>query len=285
MKKIEFVSVHGGHSKDFCSHANDHLEDIIEKYISLGFAWVGITEHMPPPIDALRYPDEIEMGIPADFLRKRFARYMHCCRELQKKYRKDLTFYVGFETETWNGYLPYVQQLIRQFRPDYVVGSVHHVDNRCIDFSRKMYQETARAMGGMETLYCRYFDQQYEMLRMIKPAVVGHFDLIRLFDETYGKRLTTPAIQQRITRNLAYIKTIDSALDFNLRALKKGAMEPYVSKSILLQAIEMGIRIIPGDDSHGVADIGKYMEPALALLKAAGITDNAWQPPHLYHWR
>ena len=283
MEKIRYVSAHGGHSGEFCDHARDTLENIIKKYIELDFEWVGITEHMPPPTDAQRYPDEIEKGITATFLQERFARYVTHCRELQVKYEKELTIFVGFETETWNGCLPYIQRLIQQFRPDYVVGSVHHVDDQCIDYSRQLYNSAARAMGGIDTLYCRYFDQQYEMLSTLKPAVAGHFDLIRIFDNAYDQRLKKPEIWQRIIRNLECIKTFGTALDFNLRALKKGAREPYVSKPILHQANHMGIRIIPGDDSHGIADIGRYMDIAREQLKMAGISANNWLPPRLYH--
>lgn len=284
MEKTKWVSVHGGHSRDFCEHARDHLEDIIEKYIELGFAWVGITEHVPPPLDARRYPDEIEQGISAAFLRERFARYMIHCRHLQAKYRNELTLYVGFETETWNQSLPYIQGLIQQFRPDYVVGSVHHVDDQCIDYSSQMYHEAALAMGGIDALYRRYFDQQYEMLCTLKPAVAGHFDLIRIFDTAYEERLKKNDIWQRILRNLACIKSLGIALDFNLRALKKGAREPYVSKSILHKAMEMNIQILPGDDSHGVNDVGNHMDLALAQLKAAGGKTHSWPPPRLYNW-
>lgn len=283
MEKIRYVSVHGGHSGEFCDHAKDDLEDIIEQYIKMEFAWVGITEHVPPPTDAQRYPDEIEKGTTAAFIQERFARYMAHCRHLQAKYKKKLTLFVGFETETWNGCLPYIQELVQQFRPDYIVGSVHHVDDICIDYSSELYHGAARAVGGIDALYCRYFDQQHEMLLTLKPAVAGHFDLIRIFDTAYEERLKRPEIWQRITRNLACIKTLDTALDFNLRALKKGAVEPYVSKAILHQAAHMGIRIIPGDDSHGVADIGKYMDVAMEQLKMAGITTPNWLPPRLYN--
>jgi len=283
MGKIKYVSVHGGHSGEFCDHAQDDLEDIIEQYIEMDYAWVGITEHVPPPTDAQRYPDEIEKGITAAFLQERFARYMIHCHHLQAKYKKKLTLFVGFETETWNGCLPYIQKLIQQFRPDYIVGSVHHVDDQCIDYSHELYYEVAGAVGGIDSLYCRYFDQQHEMLLTLKPAVAGHFDLIRIFDTAYEERLKKPEIWKRITRNLACIKTLDTALDFNLRALKKGAVEPYVSKAILNQAVHMGIRIIPGDDSHGVADIGKYMDVAMEQLKMAGITTSNWLPPRLYN--
>jgi len=283
MEKIRYVSVHGGHSAEFCNHAQDTLEKIIQKYIELDFAWVGITEHVPPPTDAQRYPDEIEKGSTAAFLQKRFARYMAHCRDLQAKYRDKLTLFVGFETEAWNGCLPYIQGLVQQFRPDYIVGSVHHVNDIPIDYSPELYQKASRAVGGTDTLYCRYFDLQHELLLKLKPAVAGHFDLIRIFDTTYKERLKKPEIWQRIIRNLASIKALDTALDFNLRALKKGAAEPYVSRPILHQAVQMGIRIIPGDDSHGVTDIGNYMEVAMEKLKTAGISTDHWLPPRLYN--
>lgn len=284
MKRSNWISVHGGHSRDYCDHARDHLEDIIKRYIELGFAWVGITEHAPPPTDALRYPDEMENNISAAFLQERFARYMYHCRQLQAKYRDKINLLAGFETETWNGQLSYIQDLIQRFRPDYVVGSVHHVDDQCIDFSNQMYHDTARAMGGMDELYRRYFDQQYEMLCILKPAVAGHFDLIRIFDTDYEKRLKKPDIWRRVIRNLTCIKDLDIALDFNLRALKKGAREPYVSKPILYKALEMNIPVLPGDDSHGICDVGNHMEPALTQLKAAGGRTHSWAPPRLYNW-
>ncbi|SMC36722.1 histidinol-phosphatase (PHP family) [Desulfocicer vacuolatum DSM 3385] len=282
MEKIRYVSVHGGHSGEFCDHARDNLEDIIEQYIEMDFAWVGITEHVPPPTDAQRYPDEIEKGISAAFLRERFARYMGHCRHLQAKYQKEITLFVGFETESWQGCLPYIQSVVKQFRPDYIVGSVHHVDDHCIDYSQALYREAAGAVGGMDSLYCRYFDRQHEMLLALEPAVAGHFDLIRIFDADYERRLKKPEIWQRITRNLACIKALDIALDFNLRALKKGAKEPYVSRAILQQAKKMGIVVIPGDDSHGVADIGTYMKVGMEHLKTAGISAGPWLPPRLY---
>ena len=45
--KIELVSLHGGHSGEFCSHARDTLEEMVLAYIDQGFDRVGITEHMP----------------------------------------------------------------------------------------------------------------------------------------------------------------------------------------------------------------------------------------------
>ena len=59
------VSVHGGHSGQFCNHAADTLEAIVQAYIAHGYPWVGITEHMPPVSDDYLYPEEIAAGLDA----------------------------------------------------------------------------------------------------------------------------------------------------------------------------------------------------------------------------
>ena len=78
------------------------------------------------------------------------------------------------------------------------------------------------------------------MIQLLKPSVVGHFDLIRIFDPDYKARLLQPEIMARIKRNLELIKELDLIMDFNLRSLLKGADEPYISRVILEMAREMG---------------------------------------------
>ena len=65
MGSVQRVSVHGGHSGEFCCHAMDSLEEIVTAYIERGFDWVGITEHIPPVDDRFRYPEEIKAGLNA----------------------------------------------------------------------------------------------------------------------------------------------------------------------------------------------------------------------------
>ena len=63
MESVQRVSVHGGHSGEFCCHAVDSLEEIVVAYIEKGLDWVGITEHAPPVDDRFRYPEEIKAGL------------------------------------------------------------------------------------------------------------------------------------------------------------------------------------------------------------------------------
>lgn len=275
---FERVSVHGGHSGQFCCHARDRLEDVVRAYIDQGFAWVGLTEHMPPVDDRFLYPEERSAGMDAAAMATRFGHYITEARRLQTAYADQIDILVGFESEHTPGAVALAQRLIAAHGPDYVVGSVHHLAEIPFDYSPAAYQQAIDTLGGIEAFYCHYFDRQYDLIRRLRPAVVGHFDLVRLFDPDYDRHLALPAVQARIRRNLTLIREWELILDYNVAALKKGADEPYLSHPILMQARQMGIPVVPGDDSHGVATVGLFLDEGMQLLQAAGF-DGQWCKP------
>lgn len=267
---IKLVSLHGGHSGEFCSHAEDRLEDIVLAYIEQGFTYVGITEHIPPIADRFIYPEEKRSGLDCVAVHTRFARYITVARELQKKYSPQLKTLVGFETESWSGYRDFILQLREEFQPDYIVGSVHHVDDIPFDYSLKEYQKAVVLAGSLEKLYCRYFDLQLEMINHLQPELVGHLDLIRIYDPGYRARMQqVPEIRDRIQRNLEQVKTLDLTLDCNFRSLDRDG-NPYPARFILQQARELGIKVAPGDDSHSVKTVGRGIREGILLLQKLG---------------
>ena len=272
------VSIHGGHSGQFCGHAKNSLEEIVQVYIAQGYPWVGITEHMPPVSEDFVYPEERSAGLNAKALRTRFADYMSACRRLQAQYAHAIRIYVGFETETCRGSLDFATSLIATFAPDYIVGSVHHVKDIPFDMSKLDYDAAAAACGGVDGLYSAYFDDQYDMIQTLKPRVVGHLDIIRIHDSDYRRRLLKPLIWEKIVRNLKLIRQLELILDFNLRPLSRGEAEPYLAAPILSKAHELGIAVVPGDDSHGVKDIGKHMDHAIEILQITGL-GTSWAKP------
>jgi histidinol-phosphatase (PHP family) len=279
---IARVSVHGGHSGQFCLHAKSTLDEVIQAYIAAGYSWVGITEHMPPLNDSVRYPDEAEQGLTAKALQEQFQRYFAEVRRLQLQYADRITLLCAFETETYLGSASYVRELIDSTHPDYIVGSVHHVGGIGIDVDRELYEEAKAKAGSLEHLYCQYFDLQYAMLQELKPSVVGHFDLIRIFDDDYLDTLELPSVWSRIERNLGYIAEQGFIIDFNLRGFDK-AIEQYPSVPVLKLALQLGAIVVPGDDSHGVSSVGRNYERGLEVLKALG-HNCQWQQPMLFRW-
>ena len=281
MEPASLISLHGGHSGQFCYHARDTLEEIVQAYIEKGFKRVGITEHIPPVSDKFLYPDEIKLGLTAQGLFQQFALYFKELDRLKSLYRKDIYIHRGMETETCTGYIPHVKNLIQQFKPDYIVGSVHHVDDIGFDYSREEYDKAIQQCGSHEDMYLHYFDLQYDMIRTLRPFVVGHFDLIRIHDENYEKRLFTPKILEKIQRNLLLIKDLGLVMDFNLRPLARGEKEPYITRSLLTIVKKMNIPVVPGDDSHGRDLAGNHVQKAIQILEEMGF-NTRWPVPKLY---
>lgn len=275
---IPKVSAHGGHSGPFCGHARGSLESILDAYVRRKFAWVGITEHMPPVHARFMYPEEAAAGESVQSLRRRFGRYMAACRRLQKDYSDRIRIYVGFETEAFSGALQSAMELCREYRPDYIVGSVHHVNDVGFDLSPEAYRTAVEKAGGIDELYRRYFDRQYEVITRLRPQVVGHFDLVRIYDPEYRSRLAQANLQEPLQRNLNAIRQLGLALDVNMRAFLKGFAEPYPAIPILERAIDLGIALLPGDDSHDVQSVGAHLDDGLRILQALG-ADCRWRTP------
>ncbi len=274
------ISLHGGHSGEFCCHAEDRLADIIEQYIRMGFRQVGITEHIPPVHDRFLYPEEIERGLTPDLLFQRFAVYFATLRQLQADMAGRIRIFAGMETEAFTGYLPYVRHLKDEFSPDYIVGSVHHAADICFDYSPQTYNAAVAACGSVQDLYLAYFDRQFEMIDAVRPFVVGHFDLVRIHDPHYRERVVQPEIAAKIDRNLDLIKDLNLVMDLNLRPLARGEAEPYPTRSILEKIRSRQIPMVPGDDSHGVTQAGVHVETGIRLLEQMGF-DTHWPVPRL----
>lgn len=268
--EITKVSVHGGHSGSFCGHATDTLEELVERYVDLGFEWVCLTEHMPAEVSRLIAPEEAESGDSIEQLQQRFDQYFAEGRRLQALYRDEIEILVGFETDAYSGYQGAVATLIERHQPDMIVGSVHHVHDLLFDNKVEDYRRAAEISGGIEALYCDYFDKQLELIERFEPAVVGHFDLIRIHDPDYLLRWENKGVRDRAFRNLLKIKELGLILDLNVRALSKGASEPYLSAPLMEFAISEGIAMSPGDDSHSIDGVGANLIRGAEMLLARG---------------
>ena len=272
------VSVHGGHSGSFCGHAVDPLAAVVATYAEQGFEWICLTEHMAPLRHAMIPPEERKDGMDVAAVQKRFTAYFAEARRLQSQWRGRMDILVGFETEGYTGYESEVAELINRHQPEMLVGSVHHIHDLLFDNKIEDYHRAAQISGGIEGLYCDYFDKQLELINRFEPAVVGHFDLIRIHDPDYRERWKVPAVMDRAMRNLDRIGELGLILDLNVSALSKGAEEPYISEPLMAYAIANGIAMTTGDDSHGVASIGKGLAAGVGILEANGGSSN-WVKP------
>ena len=88
--------------------------------------------------------------------------------------------------------------------------------------------------GDITSLFGAYFDEQYEMLKAVKPEVVGHFDLVRIFASTEEQQtLNKPEIWNKVVRNIDFIVGYGGIFEINSRAWKKGLRDAYPCRDVI----------------------------------------------------
>lgn len=174
-----------------------------------------------------------------------FGLYVEEATRLREKYTNVIEILIGVEID-WirPTSLPWINECLHLYEFDLFVGSVHHVHDVPIDYDRRMYEEARSYSGGTdEGLFRDYFDLQYDMLRALKPPLVGHFDLIRLRSDDPGADfLQWPGVLEKVTRNLDFIAEYGGVMELNSAGLRKGMREPYPIKAICKVSSACGFR-------------------------------------------
>jgi histidinol-phosphatase (PHP family) len=113
------------------------------------------------------------------------------------------------------------------------------------------------------------------MLRVLRPRIVGHFDLIRLLapEPDACPRESRPSVWERMERNLAFVREYGGILECNTSALRKGLKEPYPARAVAETWLALGGRFTMSDDSHGVAQVATNYARAATYLEGLGVKE------------
>jgi len=265
-------SFHGGHSGQFCRHAEASLEEVVRAACEAGLSHFGISEHMPRERAEFLYSNEQDLT-PAD-LSATFAGYANGEFErLRERYGERLHLLKGMETEHLPGahgepFDEVVDKYRRRFSIEYLVGSVHHVRRIPIDGPREDYERATDACGSVVALELEYFRDLTELVGKLRPQVVGHLDLIKKLHGP-GWR-PSAAVSAAIDECLDAIRACAALVEINAAGWRKGLGEPYPGPDLLERIVAAGIGLTLGDDSHGPNFVGQDLDRAVGAAVAAG---------------
>ncbi|CDO91903.1 unnamed protein product [Kluyveromyces dobzhanskii CBS 2104] len=309
---------HHSHSGDYVAHGVDPLEDIIAEVKRRKFHTWCLTEHMPRLDADLLYPEEITGAMRAEedlkTLDKKFEAYMVHAKKI--KSREDssdadagVKILIGFEIEGCDEtHLEYANELLSRNSEvlQYMVGSVHHVQNIPIDFDQQSWDRALQASGNnVRQLLFDYFSVQKKMLEVTQPLVVGHFDLIRLYmrgdlrvDLESGQVLAEGGtfvrdigslmtqwddVKELIVENLQYVVSYGGVVEINTAGLRKGLVDPFPHRDVveLAKVVAPTIKYVTSDDAHGISQVGvcydkllNYIENVILLKQIAYLEEN-----------
>lgn len=182
------------------------------------------------------------------------AAYYQEATRLREKYSSQIQLLIGFETEWIRPAVSkaLVEESLARFPFEFFIGSVHHMHTYPIDYDRPLYEKAREVAGGSDQrLFEDYFDAQLDMLRQMRPLVVGHFDLIRLKSDDPECSFTAwPGVWQRVLRNLDFVVAYGGVLEVNTAALRKGMTEPYPKGEICRVCLSLSFHVCPSLMCH-----------------------------------
>lgn len=87
-------------------------------------------------------------------------------------------------------------------------------------------QDGARERERFARLFAKYFDNQFELIDRLRPEVIGHFDLCRLYyPDTNFKEY--PEVWAKIERNIELAVSYGALFELNASAFRKGWKTGY----------------------------------------------------------
>jgi histidinol-phosphatase (PHP family) len=226
------------------------MESYIKRAIELKIDIYGFSEHAPMDFDSYYRLDFNQMSA-----------YENDVLNLKEKYKDDIKIILGYEVDYLEGYM---DKRVLNANVDYLIGSVHFLKEWGFDNPEFIDEYENR---DIEQIWQEYFDAIEAMAKSGHFDIVGHLDLIKVFNFIPNKDIRLIA-----TNALKAIKKSNMVIELNSAGLRKPIKEIYPSPILLELAYEMEIPITFSSDAHAIGQVGFRYKEALALAKKIGYT-------------
>lgn len=258
------IDYHTHHAR--CGHAVGGLEEYVKRGIELGLSQLGLSDHMPLlHVDpAAYYP---EMAMPLDEL----PRYVEEAFQLKEKYRGQIDLRIGLEGDYIEGWERQIEEIVKAYPWDYVIGSVHFLGEWDVSDFRQVHNWEGQ---NVFAVYERYYDAVAKAARTGLYDIMGHLDVIKRFGHRPDAALEAETVDLEL-HTLTAVKEAGVAMELNASGLSKPVAEMFPSRRILSAAVEMGIPLTVGSDAHDPLKLGEHLDQARALLHELGVRELA----------
>ncbi len=222
-----------------CMHATGEDRAYVEAAIQNGMQVLGFSDHCP-----WMYPDGYVSG--TRMLPKELDAYFASLERLRDEYARDITIYIGFESEYLPEQMEAQNRLFEGYPIDYMILGEHFT-------GREPESPYTGFPSSSEAELARYIDLIIEGMETGKYIYAAHPDLFNFVGDA--------AVYDKQYRRLCvYLKEHDIPVEINMLGLVQG--RHYPSRQFLKIAESVGNTAIIGCDAHS---------PDM-LLDTAGIT-------------
>ena len=241
----------------FCD-GKDTPEETVQKALSLGFRALGFSGHSYTDFDPCGMTPESEDNYRAEIARLKIA------------YTGRIEIYCGVEQDYFSGR--------RRDGYDYAIGSVHYVrrdgEYLCVDWSGKRTGEILRRRYGGDPY--AFAEDYFALVGQVRDVtgcdIIGHFDLIKKFDEDGAVfDESHPRYRAAVMGALDALCPSLPIFEINTGAMARGCRKtPFPSLWILKELCARGCPIMLSTDCHDREKLDFGVETAREIARAAG---------------
>lgn len=263
-KNNYWIDYHTHHAR--CGHAVGSLEEYVVRGIEIGLSEIGLSDHMPLlHVNPETYYPEMAMAMDE------LPRYVEEAFALKEKYRSQIDVKVGLEGDFIEGWEAEIEKIIQGYPWDYVIGSVHFLDEWDISDFRQVHHWDGQDVFAV---YERYYKAVGQAAKTGFYDIIGHFDVIKRFGHSPGpaREDETRALEHSA---LSAIAESGIAMELNASGLSKPCAEMFPSNRILESAIQLGIPLTVGSDAHDPLKLSEHLDTARAALYELGVRELA----------
>jgi len=194
------------------------------------------------------------------------AHYVDDIESAREKFSNhDLKILRGLEIDYFPGVEKETERLRKEFPLDFVIGSVHCVNDIAISDPNEatVYFQT----HGIESLVKDYFSLLLSAAECDLFDCLGHLDYYIRYGRAYfGDEINRIEIEH-FDPVFAKLKSGSLGIEINTGPFRKRENRFHPSREITKRAIEAGVRIVSvGSDSHSPAQLGGGIREALDFL-------------------
>ncbi len=231
-----------------CNHAKGKNEEYIKQAIQNGTKYFGFSDHAP-----MNFDKKYRMSFA------QMKEYEEDIKKLKEEYKKRITILLGYEVDFLDGY---IDKRVLNAKVDFLIGSVHFLKGWGFDNPEFIGHYKSK---DIDKIWQEYFDAIIQMAKSGHFDVVGHIDLIKVFNYLPKKEIKHIAHQA-----VKEIKKANLVVELNSAGLRKPCKEIYPGAAIMELLSEYDIPITLSSDAHQPKDVGYEKDKLISYAKSYG---------------
>ncbi|OEF98504.1 histidinol-phosphatase [Desulfuribacillus alkaliarsenatis] len=234
------------------------LQKFIDKAKEEGITELGISEH------AYRFKETKEI-LYNPWIAKRQTESIDEYLDMLFTARENgINIKVGIEMDYIPGKEEAIQNFLEKYPWDYVIGSIHWIDQWGFDLSEMKDEWSKR---NVTDVYKVYFETLLKLTESKLFDIVGHFDVIKIFGHVPEMR---DDLFQLIDQVIDSIATNNLVVEVSTAGYRKPVRELYPKPEWLSKFYEKDIPICLSSDAHTPEDVGSGYEDVIPLIAEVG---------------